>query len=97
MDDTLGRNFFLQPTQTRHRHYEALRAVIIDQRPVPEVAQRFGYRSGTLRNLLSRFRAQCRGGQVPPFSPNPSTGDHGAPNRLPSRIIPTRRTAASSP
>jgi hypothetical protein len=33
-----------------------------------EVAKRFGYTYATLRRLVSDFRAQCRAGQVPPFS-----------------------------
>ena len=32
------------------------------------VAKRFGYTYATLRRLVSDFRAQCRPGQVPPFS-----------------------------
>jgi hypothetical protein len=33
MKDTFGRRFFLEPTQTLHRRYEALRAVFVDQQP----------------------------------------------------------------
>jgi hypothetical protein len=68
MDDTLCREFFLRPTQTRHRRYEALRAYFVDHRPLPEIAQAFGYRYGTLRNLVTEFRAQCRADHLPPFS-----------------------------
>src|SRR3954471_22729147 len=69
MDNTHCRNFFAHPTQTLHRRYEALRAVFLDQRPLSEVAHRFGYRYGTLRNLVAEFRAQSRTGESPPFSP----------------------------
>jgi hypothetical protein len=69
MDDSLCERFFCQPTQLLHRRYEALRAVLLEHHPIAEVAQRFGYRPGSLRNLLSEFRAQCRRDQVPPFSP----------------------------
>ena len=75
MKDTFCRRFFLKPTQTLHRRYEALRAVFVDQQPQTEVAQRFGYTYATLRRLVSDFRAQCRAGQVPPFSLSRSTGD----------------------
>jgi hypothetical protein len=69
MDHRSGHDFFAHPTQTLHRRYEALRAVFLDQRPLTEVAQQFGYRYGALRNLVAQFRAQYRAGQVPPFSP----------------------------
>lgn len=75
MKDTFCRRFFLEPTQTLHRRYEALRAVFVDQQPQTEVAQRFGYTYATLRRLVSDFRAQCRTGQVPPFSLSRRTGD----------------------
>ena len=44
MDETPCREFFLRPTQTRHRRYEALRAYFFDHRPLPEIARAFGYR-----------------------------------------------------
>ena len=75
MKDTFCRRFFLEPTQTLHRRYEALRAVFVDQQPQMEVAKRFGYTYATLRRLVSTFRAQCRAGQAPPFSFPRSTGD----------------------
>jgi hypothetical protein len=68
MKDTLCCRFFLEPNQTLHRRYEALRAVFVDQQPQREVAQHFGYTYATLRRLVSDFRAQCRADQVPPFS-----------------------------
>jgi hypothetical protein len=67
MKDTLCRRFFLEPNQTLHRRYEALRAVFVDQQPQTEVAKRFGYTYDTLRHLVSDFRAQCQAGQPPPF------------------------------
>lgn len=69
MDDTICRNFFAHPTTTLHRRFEALRAVFLDHRPLTEIAAQFGYRYGTLRNLVAQFRARCRTGQIPPFSP----------------------------
>jgi hypothetical protein len=68
MNDSLCSRFFLEPNQTLHRRYEALRAVCVDGQPQIEVAQRFGYTYNTMRRLVSDFRAQCRAGQVPPFS-----------------------------
>jgi hypothetical protein len=42
LKDTFCRRFFLEPTQTLHRRYEALRAVFVDQQPQMEVAKRLG-------------------------------------------------------
>jgi hypothetical protein len=69
MDDTCCHDFFAHPSSTLHRRFEALRSVFLDHRPLTEIARQFGYRYGTLRNLASQFRAQCRAGQTPLFSP----------------------------
>ncbi|MBL8797286.1 MAG: hypothetical protein JNM56_25515 [Planctomycetia bacterium] len=91
MDDSLCLPFFRQPTQTLHRRYEALRAFFVDHRPLPEIATAFGYRYGTLRNLVTEFRAQCRADQVPPFSPHPA-GD-GQSTTIPAqRSLTCRRS-----
>jgi len=71
MDASSYRSFFLQPTDPRHRQYEALRAAVVDEQPMPEVAQRFGYRYDTVRSLVSRFRHQLEAGLLPPFSLRP--------------------------
>jgi DNA-directed RNA polymerase specialized sigma24 family protein len=68
MNDPLWRRFFLEPQQTLHRRYEALRAVFVDHQPQTEVAERFGYTYNTMRRLVSDFRAQCRANHVPPFA-----------------------------
>ena len=100
MDDIPCQDFFLHPTQIRHRQYEAVRAVFIEHRPLPQVAQQFGYRYGSLRNLVADFRARCRAGQAPPFSPNrpvvvrPTSAQT---RRLVSRKRPPRLTAANFP
>src|SRR4029079_15266128 len=67
MDDQVCRRFFHEPEGTLHRRYEALRAIFVDVLPLDQVAERFGYRPGTLKSLASRFRAQCRAGDPPPF------------------------------
>jgi hypothetical protein len=91
MDDTPGRNFFALPTQTLHRRYEALRAVFLDQRPLTEVAPRFGDRYGTLRNLVAEFRAQSRTGQSPPFSPPRRMDGPGTRGAIAHPLNPTPR------
>ena len=48
--------FFLEPTQARHRQYEALRAYFVEGRSTAEVAQTFGYTPGSFRVLCHHFR-----------------------------------------
>jgi transposase len=68
MDDTPSREFFAQPTHPYHRRYEALRAVFLDGRSQKEVAEHFGYRYSTLRQLVYEFRQHGRdSGDVSPF------------------------------
>jgi len=62
------KQYFLQPTETAHRRYEALRAIVIDEEPLKEVAQRFDISYGTLRNWQSEFRQARQAGLAPPFS-----------------------------
>jgi transposase len=58
MDDTPYREFFARPTHPYHRRYEALRAVFLDGRSQKDVAEHFGYRYSTLRQLVYEFRRQ---------------------------------------
>ena len=43
MDDTRCRQFFLEPAETYHRPYEAMRAFFVEERQLREIAQQFGY------------------------------------------------------
>lgn len=70
MKETACHSFFLNPTTTLHRRYEALRAIFVERRTVKEIAEHFGYGYGTLRNLVHEFRTQWAAQQVPPFSRN---------------------------
>ena len=83
MDDTLAENFFRQPLQFLHRRYEALRAFFVDHRSLADIARAFRYSYGTVRNLVSQFRAQCQAGEVAPFLPRHAADDH--PTRFPCR------------
>jgi hypothetical protein len=69
--------FFLEPEQTFHRRYEALRAILVDHEPVDRVAERFGYQTSALRSMVSRFRADRRRGVTPPFF-SPTAADDPA-------------------
>lgn len=70
MDDTAIQEFFTQPTQTYHRQYEALRAVIVGGRSQKEVAETFGFQYRSLRQLMYEFRRSFdveRKSTEPPF------------------------------
>ena len=84
MDDTPYREFFARPAQPYHRRYEALRAVFLDGRSQKDVAERFGYRYSTLRQLIYEFRRPGRDpGDASPFFASRSAGDR--PRRAPRR------------
>lgn len=69
MDDNACYRYFVEPGNTAHRRYEALRAVFVERKSQKEVAEQFGYTYGSLRHLVSDFRKQRRNGQTPPFLP----------------------------
>ena len=48
--------FFLEPSNTTHRQYEALRAYYVDHLPSAEAARLFGYTPGSFRVLCHEFR-----------------------------------------
>src|SRR5437867_12279159 len=48
--------FFLEPSNTTHRQYEALRAYFVEHLPSAETAKRFGYTPGSFRVLCHEFR-----------------------------------------
>jgi hypothetical protein len=91
MDDLYCEQFFREPCQPQQRHYEALRAFFLDRRPLPDIARQFGFAHGTLRNVVSQFRARCLAGQVPPFSLARRADDPPAPATGVPLHGPTRR------
>src|SRR3954471_19121285 len=52
---TLARRF-LEPSNSTHRQYEALRAFFVEGVPAAEAAARFGYTPGSFRVLVHQFR-----------------------------------------
>jgi transposase len=74
MDDTPCHRFFLEPSSTAQRQYEALRAVFVEGGCQKEVAERFGYSYAAFRQLVHQFRGGCRAGQPPPLFHLPSRG-----------------------
>jgi hypothetical protein len=53
---TLAR-LFLEPSNSTHRQYEALRAFFVEGLPSAEAATRFGYTPGSFRVLVHQFRS----------------------------------------
>ena len=71
-------SYFLQPQQTNHRRYEALRSVFVEDESMRDVASRFDVSYGTIRNWVSEFcRCQDSSDEVPFFRTS-SVGDHRA-------------------
>jgi len=52
--------FFLQPTNSTHRQYEALRAYFVERLPSAKAAAKFGYSPGSFRVLCHQFRRNPR-------------------------------------
>ena len=75
MNEITYRQFFLQPSETLHRRYEALRAYFVEQEPLADVARRFGVSYGTTCNWVSQFRSQYDADRRPPFFFNLSEDD----------------------
>ena len=48
--------FFLEPKDSTHRQYEALRAYFVEGLSSAEAALKFGYSTGSFRVLCSQFR-----------------------------------------
>ena len=107
MDDRPCTRFFLEPEGAFHRQYEALRAHFLDDEPLADVAERFGYTVSTLKSMASRFRATCGAVSRPPFSrrrTRPPTRVEQRPrsrrlrnggNRRPTRAEPRARPRTS--
>jgi transposase len=62
------KDYFMTPVELSHRRYEALRAVVVEEQPMKEVAERYEVSYGTVRNWVSEFRKTQDAGQSPPFS-----------------------------
>lgn len=68
MEDTSCRQFFTDAdSATYHRRYEALRAIFVEGLGQDDVAERFGYTHGSMRQLVHQFRIAIRSGSPPPF------------------------------
>ncbi len=81
--------FFLEPRNTTHRQYEALRAHFVEDLSSVEVARRFGYSPGSFRVLAHQFR------QNPdrPFFLPPQKGPQASPktDRIRNEVVALRK------
>jgi transposase-like protein len=68
---------FLQPNNSTHRQYEALRAYFVEGLSCAAVAARFGYTPGSLRGLVHQFRQDSERSFFVPAAKGP----HAAPKR----------------
>jgi len=85
---TLSRRF-LEPTNSTHRQYEALRAYYVEGLTSAEVAKRFGYSAGSFRVLAHQFR---RDPQRSFFLPSErETKPHSKRKRLRDRVVALRK------
>jgi hypothetical protein len=85
---TLARRF-LEPANSTHRQYEALRAFFVEGIPSAEVATRFGYTPGSFRVLVHEFRNQPERDffiRVPGVGRPP-----GKQNRLREQVVALRK------
>ena len=80
---------FLEPRNSTHRQYEALRAYFVDGLPSNEVAELFGYTPGSFRVLCHEFRQNPHR----EFFLPPQKGPRAAPKKdtLRERIIALRK------
>ena len=80
---------FLQPANSTHRQYEALRAFFVEKLSSKEAARRFGYSEGSFRVLVYQFRQN----PARPFFLPPAKGPQKAPKSDPLReqIIRARK------
>jgi transposase-like protein len=81
--------FFLEPSNTTHRQYEALRAYFVEGVSSKQAARRFGYTPGSFRVLCHQFRHNPQRS----FFLSASKGPKTAPKRDPvrDRVVALRK------
>ena len=82
-DITECRRFFAEPSQSRQRMYEALRAYFFEGHPSQEVARAFGYSPGSFRVLCHQFRRDAD----PQFFVAPVHGPREQPKKSKARDL----------
>jgi hypothetical protein len=85
---TLGRHF-LEPANSTHRQYEALRAYYVEGLTSVEVAKQFGYTPGSFRVLAHQFRQNPERSFFLPSERE--TKPHSKRKRLRDRVVALRK------
>ena len=80
---------FLEPTNSTHRQYEALRAYYVEGLSSGEVADRFGYRPGSFRVLAHQFRQDPERAFF--LASERETKPHSKRQRLRDRVVALRK------
>jgi len=80
---------FLEPANSTHRQYEALRAFFVEDLPSAEAARRFGYTPGSFRVLCHEFRQNPHRDFFLPPSKGPQVSPKADPVR--DEIIALRK------
>src|ERR1700720_2561024 len=80
---------FLEPSNSTHRQYEALRAFFVEGVPSSQAAARFGYTPGSFRVLVHQFRNQP--GRQFFLSPAREVRPRGKQNRLRDQVVSLRK------
>ena len=91
--------FFLNPSQARHRHYEALRAIHVEHLSIKAAAERFHLSAAYLKKLNAQFRQALKRDDTDFFTPKPQgrkPGSTAAP-LLAQEIIAMRKRNFSVP
>jgi len=86
-------HIFLQPSNSTHRQYEALRAYFVEGMPSKEAARRFSYTEGSFRVLAHDFRQNPHR----QFFLTPAKGPQKAPKKdtLRERVVKLRKESLS--
>lgn len=77
------RRFFLEPSHSRQRQYEALRAYFVENKPAKEIARTFGYSVGAFHVLCHHFRRDPN----PVFFCSPRRGPRSQPKKSAARDL----------
>src|SRR6478672_385107 len=85
---TLARRF-LEPSNSTHRQYEALRAFFVDGLSSAQAAARFGYTPGSFRVLVHQFRNQPKRDFFAPTAREGRPG--GKQTRLREQVVALRK------
>jgi len=80
---------FLEPSNSTHRQYEALRAFFVEGLPSSQAAARFGYTPGSFRVLVHQFRNQP--GRRFLLSPAREVRPPGKQKRLRDQVVSLRK------